>query len=203
MSNILIDALPVAVEIDGQDVPINSGFRDCLRVILAFEDADLSPTEQVMILLDNLYPEPPPNLPAAVRQGVKFLNGGEVTDSDGGGDNLRLYGFDHDAALIFAAFRQTHGIDLESAKGLHWWKFLALFMDLGSETTFCQLVGLRKRVRTGKASKEELRLYRELGEVAEPDTSTPEERARQEEFMRIVMEAEERRREERKQKASR
>jgi len=62
-------------------------------------------------------------------------------------------------------------------------------MDLGSETSFCQLVGLRKRLKTGKASKEEREQALEMGdliEVQEPDTRTPEEREREEEFMRLI-----------------
>lgn len=203
--NILVDALPTAVMIGGQEVPITTDFRDCLRVVLAYEDDELTPTEQAMILLDNLYPEPPSDIDAALRQGVKFLNCGEATEEGGDGSTLRLYGFDHDAALIFAAFRQTHGIDLASVQGLHWWAFVALFMDLGSETSFCQLVGLRKRVKTGKATPEERRIAHEMGamfEPPEPDTRPAEQRAaeqaKEDEFMRIVLESEKRRSEERK-----
>jgi len=42
---------------------------------------------------------------------------------------------------------------------------MALFMDLGQDTTFCQLISLRKRVKTGKATKEEREIAREMGDV--------------------------------------
>ena len=198
--NILTDALPTAVVIDDQDVPISTDFRECLRVILAFEDDTLTPSEKMSILLANLYPDPPPDLEQAAQQGVKFLNCGEAVEAgEGGADGLRLYGFGHDANLIFAAFRQTHGLDLQTVEGLHWWAFVALFMDLGAETAFCQLVGLRKKVKTGKATKEERALYNELDDLPEPDTRTAEEREREAEFMRIVMEAEKARHEKRQQ----
>lgn len=203
MTNILIDALPETVVVDGQDVPIRTEFRECLRVILAFEDHELTPSEQALILLDNLYPEPPAHVEEALRQGIRFLNGGQdVQEETEEAPSLRLYGFEHDAALIFAAFRQTHGIDLTTVTGLHWWAFMALFMDLGSETTFCQLVSLRQRVKTGKANAEERAAYHALGDTAslpEPDTRTADEREREAEFMRIVMESEARRHEARHQ----
>lgn len=192
MINILFDPLPEAVEINGQAVPINTDFRDCLRIIMAFDDPDLTGVEQRAILLSNLYPQPVENAQQALEQGVKFLNGGEDQSAgDQAGAGIKLYSFRQDARYIFAAFRQTHGIDLEEVDHLHWWKFLALFMDLGSETTFCNLVSLRKRIKTGKASKEEKRIYQEMRaviEIEEPERLTAEERAQEEEFLRLVKE---------------
>lgn len=195
MGNILIEQLPEAVEIDGREWAIRTGFRDCLRVILAFEDAELTIFEKQMVLLELLYPEKPNNAQAAFDLGIQFLNGGEPGESDGGGPSMRLYSFAQDAGFIFSAFRQTHGIDLEKAE-MHWWKFIALFMDLGPETTFCNLVSLRKKIKTGKASKEERQTYREIRDVAELpelDTRTIEEKAQMNEFLRQVEEAKKRR----------
>lgn len=195
--NLLADALPEAVEIDGRAVPIRTDFRTCLRVILAFEDRDLTASEKHAILLANLYPEPPANLEAAIRQGIKFLDGGRgAVDGEEGETGPRLYSFTKDSNLIYAAFRQTHGIDLATEQ-LHWWQFLALFSDLGADTAFCQLVSLRRRVKTGRASKEELRIAREMGDAFEVDdpeeTLAPEEQERLDEFERLVEEGRKRR----------
>jgi hypothetical protein len=161
-------------------------------VILAFEDTDLVSAEKQMVLLGNLYKEQPTNIQVAIEKGFKFLNGGQNGEEEEKEDlPLRLYSFEKDANFIFAAFKQTHGIDLENVDYLHWWKFLALFMDLGSETTFCQLVGLRKRVKTGKASKEEKAMAHEMGDIfdiPEPDNRTYEEKAQESEFLRLVNE---------------
>lgn len=191
MTNILFDPLPEAVEIDGQAVLINSDFRDCLRIILAFEDPDLTAVEQRAILLSNLYPERVENVELALSLGLRFLDGGEDPHEGDAGPGIKLYSFQQDARYIFAAFLQTHGIDLERIEYLHWWKFLALFMDLGSDTTFCNLISLRKRIKTGKASKEERRMYQEMKavvDIQEPERLTAEERAQEEEFLRLVKE---------------
>jgi len=127
----------------------------------------------------------PDNLDEAVNQGVIFLNGGDIFYAIDDNDSMRLYSFTKDSPLVLSAFKQTHNIDLER-EDMHWWKFLALFMDLGGNTTFSNLVGLRKRVRTGKATKEEREVARELGaimDVPDIDNRTLEEREAEIRFM--------------------
>jgi hypothetical protein len=156
-------------------------------VILAFEDDQLTGYEKQMIMLENLYPQPIEDVQAALEMGMKFLDGGKVGEDEDSGP--RLFSFEKDANLIFAAFRQTHGIDLQNIEYLHWWSFLALFMDLGADTAFCNLVGLRKRVKSGKATKEERETAREMGDmfdVPEIDDRTLEEKEKEAEFLRLV-----------------
>jgi hypothetical protein len=184
--NILIEELPDSVEIDDVEYSLNVDFRSCLRTILAFEDYELTTQEKYQIMISNLYQEVPTNLTKAVALGIKFLNGGEESKDEDGGNSPRLYSFSQDAGYIFSAFQQTHGIDLESTP-VHWWKFLALFMDLGSETTFCSLIGLRKRIKNGTATKEEKRAYREMKEIVDiPDYKSPDMQARETEFLQLV-----------------
>ena len=185
--NILIETLPTAIAVDGQECEINSDFRDCLRIILAFENNNLAAVEKQMILLSNLYKDQPKNIQVAIEQGLKFLNGGEVKEEEEK-ESKRLYSFEKDASFILAAFRQTHGIDIETEK-IHWWKFMALFMDLGAETTFSSLISLRKRMNDGTATKEERIAVDALGdifEIEELDTRTLEQRETEEVFMAAV-----------------
>lgn len=188
--NILTDALPGAVVINGREYEIDTDFRAALRTILAFEDDSLTAIEKRAILLNNLYREQPGDLQAAFEVGVRFLDGGKSEEASETGP--RVFSFAKDANLIFAAFKQTHGIDLQTEQ-LHWWAFLALFMDLGADTAFCNLVSLRKRVKTGQATKEERRVAREMGEafdIPEIDDRTTEEREQEAEFLRLVAEGE-------------
>jgi len=174
--NILVDPLPDAIEVNGHDYPINTDFRVSLRTILAFEDSGLAGIEKQMVLLQNLYIEQPENILEAFKQGIKFLNGGVESEEENRGP--RVYSFEKDAQYIMAAFQQTHGIDLEKVD-MHWWKFLALFMDIGGETTFSSIVGLRQRMKSGKASKEDkaaANKMRSIIDLPEIDRRTPEER---------------------------
>jgi hypothetical protein len=185
--NILVEELPESLEVDGKSYRINSDFRACLMIIMAFEDNELTMQEKQYILLNNLFAkEMPSNLEGAIQAALQFLNGNSENSEER--SSPRLYSFSHDANFIFAAFRQTHGIDLQT-DNLHWWKFLALFMDLGSETTFCSLISLRKRIKTGKATKEEKAAAREMGEmfiVPELDTRTMEEKELERKFLEAI-----------------
>jgi len=138
-------------------------------------------------MLELLYLDKPDNLHEAFEQGMRFLNGGEkIKDAEKYG--TRLYSFDKDANFIMAAFRQTHGVDLET-ENMHWWKFLALFMDLGGDTTFSNLVRLRKRLKNGKASKEERATASEIREIIdlpENEPQTLEELEALEKFKELV-----------------
>lgn len=185
--NILTDTPPSEVVVDGKVYLLNTDFRTCLRTILAFEDEELTTQEKQSIVLVNLFRKTPKNLRTAIVEASLFLNGGKKSNTEDE-PGPRLYSFKKDASFIYAAFRQTHGIDLTTAD-LHWWQFLALFMDLGSDTAFCQLTSLRKRVKTGKATKEERQAARDMGElfeIPEPDTRTLDEKEREAEFMRLV-----------------
>lgn len=188
--NILVDALPQSVTITNTEYLVDSDFRTCLKIILAFEDSELTPQEKQVILLSMLFVKMPPLTQETFDKAIWFLNGGRASDDDEE-TPMRLYSFNKDANFVFAAFRQTHGIDLQKAS-LHWWEFLALFMDLGSETTFCQLTALRKRLKTGKATKEERAAAREaqgIIDIGELDDRTLEEKELEAEFIRRVEEA--------------
>lgn len=177
--------MPSAVEIDGREYPINTDFRQCLKVILAFEDDQLTGYEKQMVMLKNLFTEIPEDIKEAAYLANKFLNGGKDEKENQEEMPLRLYSFSKDANFIFSAFKQTHNIDL-TTEPLHWWKFLALFMDLGSDTTFCNLINLRKKIKTGIATKEEKMAAQEMGdifEIPEPDTRSLEEKEKEAEFM--------------------
>lgn len=203
--NILTDQLPDAIRVNERIYEVNSDFRDCLRIILAFEDNELVPIEKQMVLVDNLYKEPvaAEDYGEAIRKGVRFLDGGGQADDDEDGESgPRVYSFGKDANLIFAAFQQTHGIDLQNTEYMHWWHFLTLFMDLGENTVFCSLVGLRKRVKTGKATKAERDLSEEMGaifEVPELDTRSLAEKVIERDFMAQVAEGQQRKKEQKKE----
>jgi hypothetical protein len=201
--NILIQAFPKVIDVNGVEHEINSDFRTCLRIILAYEDDSLTGYEKNTIMLRNLYrvythnQKLPADIQAAAEAGVKFLNGGDEVKVGEGEIGLRLFSFSKDARFIFSAFRQTHGIDLETAD-MHWWKFLAYFMDLGADTFFCNLTGLRKRLKTNKATKEERAMADEAGmkeliDIPQPDNRTAEEKDKEDLFFRLVAEGEKRR----------
>lgn len=187
--NLLIDTLPTSLEVNGKDYPIRSDFRDCLRVLIACADNELTSQEKCLVVLGNIYLEVPDDLEEASNKANWFLNGGKDNTVSTGES---LFSWDKDSNLIYAAFRQTHHIDL-SKEQLHWWEFLALFMDMGQDTAFCQLTSLRSRVKSGKASKEEVEAAQKMGdafEIPEMDDRTLDEKIRddekEKEFLKLL-----------------
>ena len=185
--NILLQDLPRTVLSEGRPVRIHSDYLPCLRSIMAFEDNELATQEKLLVVINNLFDEGVSITEDLIYNAVIFLNGGD----DKGEEGIyapRVYSFSKDANLIYAAFRQTHDIDLRKTR-LHWWEFIALFMDLGSETTFCQIVGLRKRLKDGTALPEERKMAATMPEVfdiEEIDDSTIDEKEAHDLFLKLV-----------------
>lgn len=167
--NILLDDLPEAIEVNGVEYAVNFDFRTGLACILDMESSELTDEEKCILLLKRMYGDViPEDGETAIKLAVKFLDGGKEPPEEENpfADNKRLYSFEKDSALIYAAFQQTHGIDLQKVD-LHWWQFLALFQDLGADTAFCNMINLRRRVNSGEATKEERQYALKLGDAFE------------------------------------
>ncbi|MEG0944002.1 MAG: Gp15 family bacteriophage protein [Angelakisella sp.] len=152
--NPLSEKLPTAIRIGNVAYPIRSDWRSCMKIILAFESGELTPQEQLAVMVELLYKKTPPLCGETFSKAVMFLNGGEAGRGDSTQSCGRLYSFGLDGRFIYPAFRQSHGIDLGSAQ-LHWWEFCWLFLDLREDCAFCRLVGLRSRKRSGSLTREE------------------------------------------------
>ncbi|MCQ5130294.1 bacteriophage Gp15 family protein [Butyricicoccus faecihominis] len=182
--NALSDRFPDAIEIDGREYEINSDFRDCLTIILAFEDNELTDEEKQAVMLTRLYKTIPPNLTEACEMAVLFLNCGDTRQRDTE-PHARLYSFAHDADYIWSAYYQSYGVDLESINHLHWWKFCYMFTDLSEESFFQRMIYLRRRKRDGKLSNEERQAYSQLHDILElPMQKDTEWQEIESEFMR-------------------
>ncbi len=194
--NNLIDKFPTKALIDGKVYELNTDFRNCLKIILAFEDDELLDFEKAEIMLRNLYGENiPKNTDEAIRKAIYFLDCGEEDEEKkvGTSNSTRLYSFTKDAKYIYSAIKQTHGIDLESIEYLHWWKFVYLFLDLNPNCFFCKIIDLRNKKKKGKLSKEEKRLYIQLYDILELNNKpkfTEEEQKEIDEFMELLKQAE-------------
>lgn len=184
---VLDGPLPQWVEIDGREVPVNSDYRVCLRIMEAFEDDALTAAEKQAVMLELLYPELPVNIAEACRQAVWFLNGGEE-DAPGqthGAPPPRRYSFTKDARFIFTAILQTHGVDLEKVEYLHWWKFCYLFMDLREDCFFSRIVYYRTQRDKGKLTPEEREYCEAIRDILDLPRP-PEDTAVEDEFLRLL-----------------
>ncbi len=184
--NLLIDVLPESVQIANTEYPVRSSYRDCLRIVLAFEDNELTNQEKLEVLL-SMYHRVPLDIEQAIMQANWFLNCGEESRDAHG---PRVYSFAKDAGMIFAAFKQVHNIDLTQTD-LHWWQFTALFQAViaNQESAFGQLVTLRYRLKTGRATKEEKEAARripDLIDIPDMDTRSLEEKEAMRRFDELI-----------------
>ena len=55
----------------------------------------------------------------------------------------KIYDFDVDSALFYAAFLTQYRIDLNEIDYLHWWKFMAMFEGLSREHEIERIMQIR------------------------------------------------------------
>lgn len=139
--NILLDDLPH--QIDG--IPINSDYRAMVLFELMLADPQVPPDQKIPLAISYLYQKPVRDLQRAVDGLLWFYRCGSPEEKScgrGGKTRERAYDFEQDAPLIYAAFLQVYGIDLNSAP-LHWWKFIALFSALPEACRISKIMGYR------------------------------------------------------------
>lgn len=167
--NILTQSLPTKIKVNGIVYDINYDYRTAINILLAFEDNDLMYQEKVYIMLKNLYKDDilESDIDEAIMKAIKFLDLGKEYEEKP--IEPRTYSFSKDGNYIFTGINSSHHIDVEKEHDLHWWKFMAMFMDMSSECTFGELVYYRKRKQEGKLSKEEKENYKKIKDIVELD----------------------------------
>ncbi len=180
--NALLNKFPTKIRIDNIDYEINTDYRNCLKIILAFEDEELTIDEQYYIMLNLLYKKIPDNFELAIEKAILFLNYGEEFSMSK--PNKRTYSFNKDSKYIYSAMNQTHNIDLESIEYLHWWKFVFLFMDVDKDCTFSYITSLRYKKNNGKLDSYDKKVWIEMREIVDLDYSSEEDE--ESEFMQLL-----------------
>lgn len=182
--NALIEKLPTVAEIDGVEYELDTNFRTCLKIILAFEDMELTGQEKNIVMLELLYKGNIPNdIKKASELAVLFLNCGGESNGDSE-TKQRVFSFENDSQYIYTAINQTYNIDVERVDYLHWWKFCMMFRDLKEDCFFTKLVDLRNRKNNGKLTKEEKEYCYKISDIIDlPKSQTAEEIHAENEFM--------------------
>lgn len=152
--------LPVSVEYKGREYKLSPAFDNVLRMFVEVEDDHLTEWNKLDIMLyyllqDEGYPVEPELLEAI--SGVLFPPGRHSSGP-------KVLDFEQDADLIYAAFRQVYGIDLQSERGkMHWLTFQALLSGLPTGTRLGEIIQIRSQpvpVATRHNAEEIARLTR-------------------------------------------
>lgn len=172
--------LPKRLEIDGAPYDIRWDYRAALDVCAALSDPDLTDRERALAVLIIFYPDfddmPAELYEGALRACFWFLNGGE--DERPNRPNRKLMDWEQDFPLIVGPVNRVLGADVRGMDDLHWWTFLAAYMEIG-DCAFAQVVSIRaKRQKGQKLSKADRAFYRENQDLIDFKTRyTDEEEA--------------------------
>lgn len=172
--------LPKRLDIHGAEYAIRWDFRAALDICAALSDPELDDRERALAALMIFYPDfdamPAEHVQEALRQCFWFLNGGEEERS--AKPQRKLMDWEQDFGLIVGPVNRVLGADVRGMEQLHWWTFLAAYMEIG-DCMFAQVVAIRKKRAEGrKLSKEDRAFLRENRDLVELRTHyTAEEEA--------------------------
>lgn len=182
--NILIDPLPQTVMVCGREFAISSDFRTAMLFEMLMQDAAISLNEKAIRALRLWFAD---EIPKDVEEATSAMlwfyacgrpkNHGINDKSAEVGIHKRIYDFDADAALIYAAFLSQYGVDLQDVEYLHWWKFSAMFSGLSDDCEIMKIMAYRAAdLRKIKNKAERARYAALQAKYALEDNKTPEEK---------------------------
>lgn len=161
----MIGRLPTTLNIGGKDYDIRTDYRDCLTVITAFEDSELSDLEKMIITVKIIYMNPPKDIQEAYEKAVWFLDCGKKLDEVNIKNKPQLYDWKQDEQMIFSAINKVAGKEIRAESYMHWWTFMGLFNEIG-EGMFASVVNIRnKKAKHKKLEKYEQEMYRENRDI--------------------------------------
>ena len=162
MINVMLDPLPD----EWHGYEINTSFRIGIQVLLVQYDKELNEYEKSDALIYLLFDEREHPDGDELRQCVEWFLNGWFHDKPGSSkDNRRLVDYDIDQWRIYADFRQIYGIDL-SLDEMHWWMFNGLLWNMPyKQSSFQQVIEIRRKKITSKMGKEERQAIKEAQEI--------------------------------------
>lgn len=180
---VLTSGLPTMISVNGEICRIRADYQTCLKIIMAFEDKELTSMEKAMILLELLYIDKPKDIQTALEKGILFLDCGEERSKEGversDSDISRKYSFQHDEKYIFAGVNKVLNGRLSAGGFVHWWEFVLAFMDLPEDCLMSKIIYYRTQYAKGRLTREEKEIWaknRELFELP-VEISAEEEQA--------------------------
>ena len=137
--------LPVSVQISGAEVSIRTDFRVILEIFVMLSDPELSDTDKTEALLRMFYEERPSDTAAAVAAFRGFV---DPSPSSGGGPSL--VSWQRDFPLLVGPVNHVLGAECRSMPYLHWYTFLAAYMEIPPDSVFAQTLRIREKLRAGR-----------------------------------------------------
>lgn len=174
--------LPYDIDYKGRLYRLTPAFDNVLTM---FKDIEGIPDHRVPEIMGH-YLLQKPSGDAGLLQAVT-----ETLFPKDGRKHKKSMDFIQDGQLIYAAFMQAYGIDLNDQRGkLHWWKFTALLRGLPSNTRFMEVVQIRTKpmpAPTKHNAEERAQLARLKAEFALKLTAEEREQQMQDGLRNVAM----------------
>ncbi len=165
----LTNSFPEKATVNGVEYPIHADFRTVLR---CFEIQGRKPELSEDDLLGMLKLFYNVNRLNATEEHIDrmfwFFSCGREEEKKkfprkiAGINDKQPFDFEEDADLIYAGFMQQYGIDLQNSD-MHWWKFMILLENLGSDTRLNRVIEYRTIDTANRnLSKQEREFYRAM-----------------------------------------
>lgn len=173
----MIGALPKSLIVDGKEYSIRYGFKDCLNIMAAFEDDELTNEEKMIVMLDILYKDAEfsdDNIEEAVKKAIWFLSAGRPQPPK---EEKPLSRLEKDEQLIFAAVNEVAHMDIRINPDIHYWTYLSYIQSINSKSLFASIVRIREKLNKGqKLDKDERKFYKENKEMIDLQKQTKEDK---------------------------
>ncbi len=188
-ANILIDPLPLAIQVSGRDLPIETDFRTGILFEQLVESNEVPQEEKIAYAVNLYFPGRFPSNALEQIQAVEgmlwFYSCGDEEQpkqqdqqQNSAGIARRIYDYDIDAPLIYSAFLAQYNIDLQDIQYLHWWKFISMFRGLAQHHKIVEIMGYRAMNIAKIKNRAECEHYAALqAKYALPDNRSAEEKA--------------------------
>lgn len=161
--SVLTKRFPKSLYINGVECPINADFRTVLRCYeIQGKKKELS-EEDLIAILRKFYKKQRSFDEEHVSQMFWFFSCGREKKKSfprkiAGINNKQPFDFEEDADLIYAGFLQQYGIDLQEVD-MHWWKFMILLENLGTDTRLSRIMEYRTIDTASKHLSKDQRKY--------------------------------------------
>lgn len=170
--NVLCDHFPEYVNVHGCRYKIETDFREWIRFSNLVCDEYVPWQMKVELMLQWYRRDIPEDIEAAIYALGDFLSARELysnlheEDKQDAMDvnDKPAFSFEEDAGCIYSAFRESYGIDLETVKYMHWWKFSTLFDGLPEDTEIKQRIYYRTLDPKSIKDKEERKRVKRIQE---------------------------------------
>ena len=157
-------SLQKSITINNEEIPIRTDYRVVLDAFEMLEDPELTDADKLEGLIgiliidtDTFYALDVEKQKEALQQLLSFLNGGKTEGSKT--KKRKLVSWSFDFPYIVAAVNRIVGYDIREVDYLHWWTFLAAYLEISGKSVFSQIVAIRDKIARGKLERWEQEWY--------------------------------------------